>query len=80
MNKGGSGNAVLGIFLLISLFSIIILSVLACMADEGGVAPIATLFSLPAYFAILYCSSRLFTPEKDNNSILYTSQSTVEGI
>ena len=78
--KGGSGNAVLGIFLLISLFSIIILSVLACMADEGGVAPIATLFSLPAYFAILYCSSRLFTSEKDNNSILYTSQSTVEGI
>lgn len=70
----------LGLVLLGSLFFSFLIFLLACEGEYKSEAIYYFLLALPAYIAVIYCAISFFLPVKDKNYLLYSSQSTVEGL
>lgn len=70
----------LGLVLLGSLFFSFLIFLLACEREYKSEAIYYFLLALPAYIVVIYCAISCLLPVKDKNYLLYSLQSTVEGL
>ena len=70
----------LGLVLLGSLFFLFLIFLLTCEGEYKSEAIYYFLLALPAYIVVIYCATSCLLPVKDKNYLLYSSQSTVEGL